>query len=882
MTRNTEPVPGQTPVGGQATETLGFATPHEAAVAFAARGWHVHPLHGIGDDGHCTCAAGAACPAAGKHPRSPNGCKDASEDLDQLTRWFVDKWPTWEKANVGIATGVVSGLFVVDVDAKSDGPASWAAFTAEHALSVDTIRVDTGGGGFHLYFAYPAQQPVGNRAGFLTGVDIRGDGGYVVAAGSKHRSGLRYRRAAGDDLISADPVLLHHLARTARPASKNKTDGAVGEGSRNATLTSFAGRLRHAGKNFEQIQAALHAENQANCDPPLLDDEVDQIAASVARYEPGVPAEFTQSGYATTVDGIVRAKFTKGDVTGVERMTNFDARIVATVVDDDGGGEPVKSFEVAAAMLRGAVGRGATYKIRVPLSEYKRMEWPAALFHSTANVYATTPQRKEELANGIKELSGPEWPQRSIYHHTGWRRVNGEWVYLHGGFADGDLDVSLPAGLGHFVLGTSDDAAATVAASLRFLDASPLEITAPLYAAIWRSILGGSLFSVFLAGKTGLGKTVLGLLVQQHFGTGFEAPPASWDSTDNALEALAFTIKDAVLLIDDFVPKGTAIDKAKLQAKAERVLRAQGNLTGKARMTRDAALRATKPPRGLILVTAEDLPEGSSLRSRNLILQLSSKITGPLITNCQRDAKRGLYAAATGGFVSWLAPQLDDTLDRFKQRAEQIRDQLWNQKFEGHSRTPTIIGELVAALEIFFDYAVTTGAVDRAGADAQLDRCTAAIHAAGRDQNAFQADGDPVDQFFGGLRTALATHHAYLAPEDAPSRQSTSDGDLIGWHDGDSAWLLKDAAVAAVAQLARTKGGSWTVSDHTLMQRLSEAGKLRGRGKRHLTIRKTFDKTRHAVIWIDYDELRGNANDDDDHQPVSAGAPTPVEAHEEY
>src|SRR5206468_5520695 len=81
-----------------------------AALDHAARGWHIIPLHGIGDAGRCTC--GAECSSPGKHPRIKGWQKSASTDAAQIQAWYTE----WPNSNIGIVTGPESGLIVLDVD----------------------------------------------------------------------------------------------------------------------------------------------------------------------------------------------------------------------------------------------------------------------------------------------------------------------------------------------------------------------------------------------------------------------------------------------------------------------------------------------------------------------------------------------------------------------------------------------------------------------------------------------------------------------------------------------------------------------------------------------------------------------------------------------
>jgi hypothetical protein len=195
------------------------------------------------------------------------------------------------------------------------------------------------------------------------------------------------------------------------------------------------------------------------------------------------------------------------------------------------------------------------------------------------------------------------------------------------------------------------------------LAVAPRRIAVPILAAVARAVLGGVDFSIHLTGATGVGKSELAALAQQHFGADMDARhlPASWTSTANALEAVAFCAKDALLIVDDFAPRGGPSDVQRLHRDADRLLRAQGNHAGRLRMLPDSTLRPEKPPRGLILSTGEDVPQGYSLRARLIVIEVDpSDVNLERLTLCQGDAVTGLYAQATAAFVRWLAPQYDE------------------------------------------------------------------------------------------------------------------------------------------------------------------------------------------------------------------------------
>lgn len=168
----------------------------EALAAVAARsievhryiknGWPVLPLHSPSPTGGCSCAKGPTCPNPGKHPRTRNGLKDASTDIITILKW----WGEWPDANVGILTGAESGLVVLDVDPRNGGNDTLAEWEEREGLLPPTLTVTTGGGGWHFYYPHPGGVVRCRKLG--AGLDLKADGGYVVAPPSLHASGSPY------------------------------------------------------------------------------------------------------------------------------------------------------------------------------------------------------------------------------------------------------------------------------------------------------------------------------------------------------------------------------------------------------------------------------------------------------------------------------------------------------------------------------------------------------------------------------------------------------------------------------------------------------------------------------------------------------------------
>jgi hypothetical protein len=207
----------------------------------------------------------------------------------EVAQWFGRR----RDANLAIVTGAVSGLMVLDVDPRHGGDASLAALEAGHDALPRTVEAITGGGGRHCYFEHPGGT-VPNRVGIAPGIDLRGDGGVVVAPPSVHSSGRRYAwalgRAPDQAPLAPLPPWVLAFARPAGPRAGHSTahwrtlvrDG-VQEGERNNAIASFAGHLLWHGVDPQVAGELLLAWNRQRCRPPLSDDEVARVVESIAR-----------------------------------------------------------------------------------------------------------------------------------------------------------------------------------------------------------------------------------------------------------------------------------------------------------------------------------------------------------------------------------------------------------------------------------------------------------------------------------------------------------------------------------------------------------------------------------------------------------------------
>jgi len=247
----------------------------QAAAHYLARGWSVLPLR-HGD----------------KRPLIRwETLQQARADAAAVAQWFAQ----WPDANVGIVTGEISNLIVLDVDPKHGGDHSLAELERRFGALPETVEAHTGGGGRHLYFTHPGGF-VPNRAGLTQGIDLRGDGGYVVAPPSLHPGGQLYAWTPGlspEEMAPAPlPRWLLFAGRGPRVRRsladwRQLVHEGVPEGERNSTIASLTGHLLWHGVDPQVALELMLAWNRVRCRPPLDDDEVARVVASITRLHEG-------------------------------------------------------------------------------------------------------------------------------------------------------------------------------------------------------------------------------------------------------------------------------------------------------------------------------------------------------------------------------------------------------------------------------------------------------------------------------------------------------------------------------------------------------------------------------------------------------------------
>lgn len=195
--------------------------------------------------------------------------QDRIATKEEIEAW----WKQYPEANVGIVTGKISNMTVVDVEKGGD-----------KSIFPKTLTISTGGGGWHLYYRY---FPIQNKARIFPLTDVRGDGGYVVAPTSTHASGKKYEIQESVGMIEFPYAMFGEKEKAKTSEWKNKIVSPISEGSRNSDFTSIVGGLlnKFPQDDWEKLVWPLVINQNKTQDKPLSERELRTIFDSISKKE---------------------------------------------------------------------------------------------------------------------------------------------------------------------------------------------------------------------------------------------------------------------------------------------------------------------------------------------------------------------------------------------------------------------------------------------------------------------------------------------------------------------------------------------------------------------------------------------------------------------
>jgi len=606
---------------------------------------------------------------------------------------------------------------------------------------------------------------------------------------------------------------------------------------------------------LEGVHAEAYLTHEIKPRFSLTNREINGYRKSISKFRgTGAPASGSDTAHANNGPGRSGPYRIEAGRICVERMTrlgavtvplcNFIARVTEELVLDDGV-ETTRSFAIEGELEDGT----RLPLVRVPTAQFNGMAWVTQNWGRSAIVNAGSPVR-DQVREAIQRLS-PSAQQRRVFTHTGWREVDGKWLYLaaNGALGCEEIEVDLGSGLSCYRLPKKpEDVVGAVRASLQLLELGPLTVTVPLFAGVYRAPLAAAFpldFSLWLEGITGSLKSTLAALFLCHFGE-FDRIhlPGTWASTANCLEHRAFTLKDVPFVVDDYAPCG--LDARELEIKAARLLRAQGNLQGRGRLRADLTERPDYTPRGLIISTGEQHPTGQSILARTPIIEVQrSSIRLAALSEAQKNA--GRLAHAMSGYIGWLAPQMRSLSALLRETFEGTRQRATK---EGeHLRIPEALAHLWLGAHCGLSYAEEVGACAHAEAEDYRAQVWEALLSLGGTEGHLIESERPSRRFLGVLHTLLTQGRVRLLPRGEGARDAQSETPFIGWVDSESLCLVPDAAFQAVARFCRDTGEWFPVRQVRLMKDLAEEGLSECDPGRHTTTVNIGGRT-HRVVRL--------------------------------
>jgi hypothetical protein len=523
-------------------------------------------------------------------------------------------------------------------------------------------------------------------------------------------------------------------------------------------------------------------------------------------------------------------------------LCNFVARVVEEKVLDNGA-EVQRKFTIALSIA----GTLPPLRFDVTVAQFTSMSWVVREGGIRARI-AAGQGSQDRLRECIQTFSG-DAKSRYAYAHTGWRRIREEWTYLHAGRCD--LEVVLDGKLDRYRLpNCPTETREAIQCSLGLLDVAPHEVTIPLLASVYLAPLCEWLhpdFVLFLVGPSGTRKSSLAALFLSHYGDFANKAdlPGSWESTDNALEKLLFTLKDVLACVDDYAPRADLGAQRRQAGRAQRIIRSAGNISGRGRMNPDGTLRPEYPPRGLLLSTGEDLPPGQSILARTLSVDIGQGVIDlPRLTQAQTHAHRLPHALAD--YIQWLTPQVVTIKDELITQFTTLRNRF--SSHTAHGRLPEILSYLGVGINLLVVYAKDRGALTDDEGEQLILSTFGALRRLGTAHGERIGEANPAQIFLSTLAAVLASGIGYLQHRNRP--HDMEDREIIGWKDEQYAYLIPDAATRAVSRFLRDSDRHFPYSNQALYKALSEEGVLVPGSDGKSTRSVTIDHKKRRVLTI--------------------------------
>ncbi|WP_404470639.1 bifunctional DNA primase/polymerase [Sutcliffiella horikoshii] len=789
-------------------------------------------------------------------------------------------------SNLAIVTGAISDLLVLDVDdieaAKNSG---W-----EQLPKTPTVST---GKGLHYYFKHPGIQINNNKGKLAKFCDIRCDGGYVVAPPSIHPSGRMYEWVKGREpwncaLAEVPEWLLEKLKNNDSPKKQQNTskssdsqDNEIttilstsykeGEG-RNDAVTKLAGHFFGKGMPFNEVFQLIEMWNSKNS-PPLDVKELTTTIKSIHKTEESKnPSRSLPEDWRTLLEGLrdysvnknghlCSIKYDKEGGTILSPLSNFVARPTREVIKDDGVDTTI-TIEIEGLLN----GDRKLPKVVVPADKFAPMHWVTTEWGIQANLYPG-PANKDKVRHFIQSLA-TNIETGHIYTHTGWRKIKDKWVYLHGNGAVGaeKVQVELTDSLQHYKLPTKvENLQEAIKWSLKALRVADKHITYPLLAMVglaplcepFRKAGHEPSFVLWLLGESGAKKSTLTALFLSHFGDfNSSTLPGSFKDTANALEKKSFLTKDTIFVVDDYHPNSSVKEANNMQQLAQQILRGYGDHHGRARMQANLDFKTTYIPRGLGIVTGEDIPTAGTSTTARFISTEVKRDSVELELLTQLQSNKHYLQESMYGYLEWLSNKMD-SLPELLEKA--FLEERKNVSMEDvHPRLAAATAWLSVGLQAFLNYAEEMNVITEEEKQKYVDVAGPVFMKLLGTHASNMTEETPSQLFIKALLEMRATGKVRFEPVIPPAPKPGQDfekveGELVGYEDEEFIYLIPGTSYTKVFEYYMKQGRKFPLTPKMTWKGLASDNLIveREEGKSLRTsLRKSINGKQERLVWM--------------------------------
>lgn len=541
------------------------------------------------------------------------------------------------------------------------------------------------------------------------------------------------------------------------------------------------------------------------------------------------------------------------------QLSNFVALPVEQVLVDDGSGQPRYQLTIDGWSATGMRLKSLT----LPMNEFDAMRWPLTRWGICANVTDGNGVLPK-LRRIIQEAGLRAAVHRTLYTHTGWRRIDGKLCYLHGGGAIGaeDVQIKLDFGLERYCLdgirsgdyaGLSHGEALPIcqAATLRVMQVAGLRVGVPVIGFLFLSPLRYFLeqrghrpsFIPYVVGSTGMGKTSYISLAMNHFGYDFHfegMQPGSFDDSPAAMAQKLFELKDMPLFVDDYKRESDPARQRARKSLEEVLIRMIADGMRRSRMTGEMDARSDRYARGLCIQTGEELPDVTlSSLARLYVIELRQgevPVPGNVclqparldeMSQLWQLAREGVLNESMRGYIEFLQAQAQDLPDMLEKRLDDLRAEAVRRVKGEHARMPSAVAYLMLGVSLLLDYVTAPGGMmagDEAFHEQMMDKCWAAMVENTTRQAAEMRREKPTTVFLTTLREILASGRCTL--ETLGHVSGVIPRDVIGYRDEDYYYLIPGEAFGQVQKSLAAQGAGLAIGKNSLLSQLKEEKKL--------------------------------------------------------